>query len=62
MKPIRALIQDVKEKGMPYDEVPNLCSEDEFCKRFQMTKIRGSVFSTTNKKIEKTSHLDCVAK
>ena len=39
-----------------------LCSVNKFYKRFQMTKIRGSVFSMTNKKIENISHLDCVAK
>ena len=62
MKPIRALIQKFREKSRIYQEIPNLCSGNNFYKRFQMTKIAGSVFSMTNKKIENISHLDCVAK
>ena len=44
------------------EEFPNLWSGNKFYKRFQMKQITGSVFSMTNKKIDKFSHLNCVGK
>ena len=59
---IRALIQNIREKSSPYNEVQNLCSANKFYKRFQMKKVTGSVFSMTKRKIKIISHLSCVAK
>ena len=55
MRTIRALIQNIREKNRIYREIPNLFSGNKSYKRFQMTKITGSIFSMTYKKIENIS-------
>ena len=55
MRTIRALIQNIREKNRIYREIPNLFSGNKSYKRFQMTKITGSRFSMTYKRIENIS-------
>jgi hypothetical protein len=56
------LSQNIRDKNRTCEELPNLWSGNKFYKPLKMKKITGSVFSMTNKKIDKFSHLNCVGK